>query len=70
MGSNKFNTSWPDKKKIILIGFFLGLALGGCFVFLTELFDNSFKRVEDVEGALGIPVLATIPKIEKLKVMR
>ena len=61
---------WPDKKKIILIGFFLGLALGGCFVFLTELFDNSFKRVEDVEGALGIPVLATIPKIEKLKVMR
>jgi uncharacterized protein involved in exopolysaccharide biosynthesis len=61
---------WPDKKKIILIGFFLGLALGACFVFLTEMFDHSFKRVEDVEEALGIPVLATIPKIEKLKVMR
>ncbi|MEE8577005.1 MAG: hypothetical protein V3T31_07095, partial [candidate division Zixibacteria bacterium] len=61
---------WPDKGKIIVIGFILGLALGAGFVFLTELFDNSFKRVEDIEDALGIPVLATIPKIEKLKVLR
>jgi len=61
---------WPDKRKIIVIGFILGLALGGGFVFLTELFDNSFKRVEDVEDTLGIPVLATIPKIEKLKILR
>ncbi|UCE24763.1 MAG: hypothetical protein JSU74_01560 [Candidatus Zixiibacteriota bacterium] len=60
---------WPDKRKIILIGFVLGIALGGSFVFLTELFDNSFKRVEDVEDALGVQVLATIPRIEKLKAL-
>lgn len=61
---------WPDKRQIIVIGFILGIALGAGFVFLTELFDNSFKRVEDVEDTLGIPVLATIPKIEKLEVLR
>ena len=61
---------WPDRRKIILIGFVLGVILGGCFVFLTELFDNSFKRVEDIEEALGVPVLATVPKIDRLKVMR
>jgi len=61
---------WPDKRQIIIIGFIIGLALGGGFVFLTELFDNSFKRVEDVENILGVPVLATIPRIEKLKVLR
>jgi uncharacterized protein involved in exopolysaccharide biosynthesis len=61
---------WPDKRKIILIGFVLGLALGATFVFMAELFDNSFKRVPDVEQSLGIPVLATIPRIEKLKLLR
>ncbi len=61
---------WPDKRKIIMLGFVLGLALGGAFVFLTELLDNSFRRVDDVESVLGLPVLATIPKVEKLKVAR
>ncbi|UCG61994.1 MAG: hypothetical protein JSV52_01515 [Candidatus Zixiibacteriota bacterium] len=61
---------WPDKKKIIVIGFVLGLALGAVFVFLTELFDNSFRKVEDVEEVLGVKVLATIPRIDKLRVMR
>jgi uncharacterized protein involved in exopolysaccharide biosynthesis len=61
---------WPDKRKIIILGFVLGLALGGAFVFLTELLDNSFRRVDEVESVLGLPVLATIPKVEKLKVSR
>ncbi|UCD63390.1 MAG: hypothetical protein JSW34_11660 [Candidatus Zixiibacteriota bacterium] len=61
---------WPDKRKIILLGFVLGLALGAAFVFLTELFDHSFRRVEDVEATLGLPVLATIPRVENLKVMK
>ena len=61
---------WPDKRKIILMGFVLGLVLGGGFVLLLEVLDNSFKRIEEVEDILGLPVLATIPKIDKLNINR
>ena len=57
---------WPNKRNIIIIGIAMGLVLGGAFVFLIEILDNSFKRVEDVELELDLPVIATIPKIEKL----
>jgi len=58
---------WPNKKKIIILGFVLGCVLGGVAVVLAELFDSSFKRVEDVEQILNLEVVATIPKIEHLK---
>ncbi len=61
---------WPNKRNIILIGIVLGIALGGAFVFLFELLDNSFKRVEDIEEELGVEVIATIPKIEKYQLHR
>jgi len=61
---------YPNKAKIIMMGFMLGLVIGGAAVFLAEIMDNSFKRVDDVEEALGLPVLATIPKIERLRVRR
>jgi polysaccharide biosynthesis transport protein len=57
----------PDKVKITLMGFMLALVLGSATVLLVEILDNSFKRVEDVETALGLKVLATIPKIEQLQ---
>lgn len=61
---------WPDKKKILVMGFLLGLVIGGGAVFLAEVLDKSFKRTEDVEMLLGIPVLASIPKIDKLPRIR
>ncbi len=61
---------WPDRRKIIAIGLMLGFMLGGAAVFLAEIFDNSFKRIEDVETELDLPVLATIPRIERLKSIR
>ena len=61
---------WPNKRNIILIGFVLGFVLGGGFVFLFELLDNSFKRVEDIEEELGVKVVATIPKIENYQLHR
>ena len=61
---------WPNKRNILIIGIALGLVLGGAFIFLFELLDNSFKQVEDVEEELGIPVIATIPKIEKFQINR
>lgn len=60
----------PDKKKIMMMGILLGLVIGGAAVFLAEVMDNSFKRVDDVEEMLGLKVLATIPKIERLHASR
>lgn len=61
---------WPNKRNILIIGFAMGLVLGGAFVLLFELLDDSFKRVEDLEEELGLPVIATIPKIDKFQLNR
>lgn len=57
---------WPDQKQILVMAFLLGLVIGGGAVFLAEVLDNSFKDVDTVEEMLGVPVLAAIPRIEKL----
>lgn len=57
---------WPNRKKIMVLSIVLGLVLGGAAVFLAEMFDHSFKRVEDIQEVLQLPVLATIPRIERL----
>jgi tyrosine-protein kinase Etk/Wzc len=61
---------WPNRRKIVAMGILLGLMLGGAAVFLSELFDHSFKKAEDVERQLQLPVLATIPRIEHLSFRR
>jgi len=54
----------PDRRRILILGFVLGLAIGGAAVLLVELLDNSFKKVEDVEETLGLPVLGISPKVD------
>lgn len=61
---------WPKRKKIVVLGIVLGFVLGGAAVFIAELFDTSVKRIEDIEVTIGLPVLATIPRIEKLRSIR
>lgn len=59
----------PDRKQILLMGVMLGLVVGGAVAILVELLDNSFKKVEDVEEALELPVFGVAPKMEFLKKM-
>jgi polysaccharide biosynthesis transport protein len=54
----------PDRPKLVLLGVFLGLAIGVAAAILAEIFDSSFKKVEEVEAMLGLPVLGIAPKIE------
>ena len=56
---------YPAKPKVaqnMLIAVAVGLALGVGLAFLIEYLDTSVKTMQDVESALGVPVLAVIPR--------
>ncbi|MBK7090626.1 MAG: hypothetical protein IPH59_02715 [bacterium] len=62
---------WPNKRMIVLLGLMVGISLGAGAIIVAEFFDNSIKKIEDAESALGFPVIGTMPRIdglEKLKV--
>jgi len=64
-------SDFPAKPKVtqnMLIAVAVGLALGIGLAFLIEYLDTSVKTMQDVEAALGVPVLAVIPRdVELLK---
>ena len=60
----------PQRSKIIVLGFLLGLAIGGGAVLLVEMFDKSFRRVDEVEQLVGFRVIGVIPQIESIKRMK
>ena len=50
-------------KKLFMIFIAAGLGIGGGLVFLLEYLDSSFRKPDDIESHLGLPVLATVPAI-------
>ena len=56
----------PNPLRNALLGLSLGLVLGIGLALLNEYLDNTLKSTEEVEGALGAPVLGLIP-LEKLE---
>lgn len=57
----------PKKRLNVLLGAFLGLIAGVGIVFLLEFLNPVFHTREDVQQFLNLPVLATIPKEQKLQ---
>lgn len=57
--------SKPRPLITMVIALGAGLALGIAAAFLLELMDESIRAPEDVERKLGVPLLGTIPKLEK-----
>lgn len=55
----------PDRNRILLIGAFIGLALGVGLTWFRESLDRSFHTVSEVEHYLGISVIATIPNLKE-----
>jgi uncharacterized protein involved in exopolysaccharide biosynthesis len=53
----------PNVPKILLVSLLAGIGCGFGLAFLREQMDRSFHDAGDVELALGLKVLATIPKI-------
>lgn len=56
--------AYPRVKLTIALGALAGLALGVAFTLLRERMDNRFKTGEDIEAALGLPCLASIPDFD------
>ena len=52
----------PQVAQNMLIAVAVGLALGIGLAFLIEYLDTSVKTMQDLEAAIGVPVLAVIPK--------
>jgi capsular exopolysaccharide synthesis family protein len=55
------NPEFPDVTKIMLAGLVLGCGVGFGLAFVLEQSYQVFRRPEDIESLLGIPVLASIP---------
>ena len=54
----------PNKKKIAIMAVVLGLMLGVGFGIIFEMFDHSFRNVDQVKRYIeDVSVLATIPRI-------
>ncbi len=51
----------PDVKKIILMTFAIGLALGGGLAFLKEILDTSYKSPEEISAEIQLPFLVSLP---------
>ncbi len=49
---------------LVLGGFGGGLGVGGGLAFLLELLSPTFRRSDEVEVSLGLPMLATIPSFQ------
>jgi len=54
----------PDKKKLAMMGFALALAIGVGLVLLAEMFDRSFKSVQQIESVLKLKVIGALPVVD------
>jgi protein tyrosine kinase modulator len=63
----------PDMNRLFVLTLAAGLAVGCGLVFLLEHFDTSFRRPEDIDSLLGVPVIAILPSVihpEDIKMKR
>ena len=51
----------PDMRKLFMLVMAAAVGIGAALIFVLEYLDTSFKKAEEVETHLGLPVLATIP---------
>ena len=49
----------------VVIGLLAGIVLALTYAFLADHFDHSVKGIGDVETHVGVPVLASIPRIRR-----
>ncbi|MES2785443.1 MAG: polysaccharide biosynthesis tyrosine autokinase [Pseudomonadota bacterium] len=55
----------PNMRQNVLIGLAIGLVIGLCLVFALEYLDDSIKMPDEVERALGVPLMGIVPMAPK-----
>jgi succinoglycan biosynthesis transport protein ExoP len=58
--------SYPKKSLVIAAAIPAGLLLGFLLACMMERLDSGFRTAQQVESALGLPVLATIPEVRAI----
>jgi len=53
----------PNRPIIVLIGFLIGLGGGLGLAILSDNWDTSFRKSDDINAYVNVPVLATIPAL-------
>lgn len=53
----------PKMMMLFAMALAAGLGIGGGFIFILEFLDTSFRKTEDIESFLGLPVVAALPTI-------
>jgi capsular exopolysaccharide synthesis family protein len=62
--------SYPNTRKILLTALLAGLGLGVGGAFAMEMLRAGFTSPREVEGALGIPVLASVRRLKKSELVK
>jgi capsular exopolysaccharide synthesis family protein len=57
----------PDRVKIVFLGSLVSLGLGGGLILLQEFLKPSYRRIEDLQENVHLPVLATIPAYDTIQ---
>ena len=61
--------SFPNTRKVLLTALFIGLGLGVGGAFAMEMLNTGFTTPRQVEDALGVPVLASVRRMDKSKLV-
>ena len=60
----------PNVPLVIVIGLFLGTAVGGGLILMSGFLDRSFLDVQEASEFLGVPLLGVISKINTVESIR
>jgi len=62
--------SFPDRNKVLWMALFAGIGLGIGGALAMELLNSGFTTPRQVEAALGVPVLASVRRMDKSKLTK
>lgn len=57
----------PDKQLLFILSFVLALLIGGATITLAEIYSGAFRKADEIEKELGLPIIGIVPSIKSVK---